>query len=62
MNPDQLWETTMNPENRRLIQVQLKEDDSETDDTIKLIMGKDVKPRYDFVMNKLIEIKDKENR
>ena len=52
----------MNPENRRLIQVQLKEDDSETDDTIRLIMGKDVKPRYNFVMNKLIEIKDKENR
>jgi DNA gyrase subunit B len=49
MNSNQLWETTMNPETRRLIQVVINNDD-ETDSTFKLLMGDEVTPRYEFIM------------
>lgn len=52
MNPEQLWETTMNPETRRLIQITV--DDMEaTEEAITLCMGKDVEARRDFIMSYL---------
>ena len=48
MNPEQLWETTMNPENRMLKQVHLENAD-EADYIFSMLMGEDVGPRRDFI-------------
>ena len=48
MNPEQLWETTMNPENRMLKQVHL-ENPAEADYIFSMLMGEDVGPRRDFI-------------
>ena len=48
MNPDQLWETTMNPENRILKQVAL-DDAALADETFSMLMGNDVFPRKRFI-------------
>ncbi len=48
MNPDQLWKTTMNPENRVLLQVKI-EDAKEADRIFDALMGKEVAPRKNFI-------------
>ncbi len=48
MNPEQLWETTMNPENRMLKQVHL-ENAAEADYIFSMLMGEDVGPRREFI-------------
>ena len=48
MNPEQLWETTMNPENRMLKQVHL-ESAAEADYVFSMLMGEDVGPRREFI-------------
>ncbi len=48
MNPEQLWETTMNPENRVILQVRL-DDLVEAEDTFNILMGDDVAPRRKFI-------------
>ena len=56
MNPDQLSETTMNPETRSLMQVEFKEEYQE--DVYKIfedLMGKDVQPRKDFIMTNALK-------
>ncbi|MEW5719213.1 MAG: DNA topoisomerase (ATP-hydrolyzing) subunit B [Chloroflexota bacterium] len=48
MNPEQLWETTMNPENRTILQVNL-DDAAEADRTFEMLMGSEVAPRKRFI-------------
>ena len=48
MDPSQLWETTMNPENRQLMQVTL-EDIAEAERLVTLLMGDKVEPRRDYI-------------
>lgn len=57
MNPEQLWDTTMNPANRVLVQVKI--DDLETtDDMFTTLMGDKVEPRRDFIQNHALEVAD----
>ena len=48
MNPDQLWETTLNPKNRTLKQVTI-DDAKEVSDLVGLLMGNDVDSRRNFI-------------
>ncbi len=57
MNPEQLWETTMNPENRILIQVTL-EDARRADELFRILMGEDVESRRNFIMAHSKEVKN----
>jgi DNA gyrase subunit B len=55
MNPEQLWETTMNPEKRTLLQVKI-EDVVESEEIFTVLMGEQVEPRREFINNNALEV------
>ncbi|MXX23862.1 MAG: DNA topoisomerase (ATP-hydrolyzing) subunit B [Caldilineaceae bacterium SB0668_bin_21] len=57
MNPEQLWETTMNPEYRTLLQVQV-EDAAEANRTFDMLMGSSVPPRRRFIQTHAHEVRN----
>lgn len=57
MNPEQLWETTMDPKNRKMLQISI-EDAEEADKTFDLLMGTQVEPRRRFIQTHAKSVKN----
>ena len=60
MNPEELWETTLNPDNRTMLRVQYskgtKDKSKEDQKMIKVLMGDEVAPRKDFITNNALNV------
>jgi DNA gyrase subunit B len=60
MNPEELWETTLNPENRTMLRVQYskgtKEKSKDDQKMIKVLMGDEVAPRKEFITNNALDV------
>ena len=56
MNPEQLWETTMNPENRRLLKINIS-DAASASETFNLFMGDEVEPRRNYIQDHAKDVK-----
>jgi DNA gyrase subunit B len=57
MNPEQLWDTTMNPATRTLLQVRV-EDAVESDEIFSLLMGEAVEPRREFIERNALNVQN----
>jgi DNA gyrase subunit B len=57
MDPDQLWDTTMNPDNRILLKVTM-EDVIEADNLFTVLMGSNVDPRKEFILKNAKKMKE----
>ena len=58
MNPDELWNTTLNPETRNLLQVQYSKDLKKDQNIIHTLMGNDVASRKDFIISNAINVQN----
>ena len=60
MNPEELWETTLNPEKRTLLQIKYsnntKAKSKKDQDIIQILMGDEVAPRKDFIINRALDV------
>ena len=60
MNPEELWDTTLNPDNRTMLRVQYtkgtKDKSKEDQKMIQVLMGDEVAPRKDFITNNALEV------
>ena len=60
MNPEELWETTLNPDNRTILRVQYtkgtKDKSKEDQKMIEILMGDEVAPRKDFITNNALDV------
>jgi len=60
MNPKELWQTTLDPKKRALLQVKYSNDtkakSKKDQDLIQILMGDDVAPRKDFIINRALEV------
>ena len=60
MNPEELWETTLNPENRTMLQIQYskgtKEKSKDDQKMIKILMGDEVAPRKEFITSNALDV------
>ena len=60
MNPEELWETTLNPDNRTMLRVQYskgtKDKSKEDQKMIQILMGDEVAPRKDFITNNALNV------
>lgn len=57
MNPEQLWETTLNPDNRHILKIHM-EDALAANETFALLMGEKVEPRRDFIYNNALNVQN----
>ena len=58
MNPDELWNTTLNPETRNLLKVEYSKDIKKDIDIIHTLMGNDVSLRKDFIVSNAIDVQN----